>query len=1019
MPSSPSASPNESVSAGGAGLPPLTRARLQRAARLQVRPGWLSRNFVARPKCSCAVVALVPVLALAAVVFTRSFALADPGYRDYLIFSSERVQVDDARAASYDETVVDDLEAFVSGAEQGEKKVVEVPRSARRNALQVQAIWRQGGSSVDDVVDKTVDAAKGENMLTRENVAMMKRLEDEFRANDEYAYYCWYDEDTLGCDGKVPECAFPKSITAHPLLYGVLNENGTLCGVKEGSEVVNQEQFDRFLAAIVEPAVEGNGVRAIVKDIRPYLGADANVTETPTTFVTRSVFEFGLPFNVPSKDFPSEDEDRSEQRALYTDWLKLLVPKLEDSARTASKPLNLIMNGTVYSNSVFGQQATKDLAFAIVAIVLVMLFMWLHTGSLFLAATSMFQVILAFPLAYFVYRLIFRIAYFSSLQIMTIFLILGIAADDAFVFVDAWKQSAVVLGANCDLERRMSWTYHRAVKAMAVTSFTTALAFGFTAVSPVMPVGTLGYWAALLVLVQYALIIFMFPCAVIMWHRSFRPRSIKNCFKRPADAEGPALITIEDDEQNLESLENSDSSAEAEREAAVHSEDVEDAVVGAHGDGGEKKSFWKRIFAPKDENEYRIVERFFRYRWSVWVNKLRYPLFAFALVLFGVSVYFATRLEPLTQEESFLPDTHPLLVSTQLIRDAFPSADGQYNVVAILFWGVLGVDRSSVSRYDPEEIGKAVYDDSFDLKPAAAQQHLLDACASITSNRDLLPLYLVDESDCWIRDFQLWRSLTNETTEFETYGSDGELATDLRSFFSYRNATSGQTPFFKYARNQRIQFSPDGNRERVVYTELRFRTDVKQEEPASVIWPLYEDWQEQTDKLAAEAPASMSKPLVTGGYAFMWAVTTTTLIRNAFVGLGIMLGVAFVVLALSTANIIVAAIALCAIGGIVTNLLALINLWKFEMGLTESVSVIIAAGVSFDFASHLANAYTESKSQTRFHRVRDALTDLGISVLAGGISTILSAATLLYACLHTLYVPLLSARSFVAPILTS
>lgn len=988
----------------------------QRAARLRVAPGLLARAFVARPGCVCAAAAVVPLLALAAVVASGSFVLRDPGFRDYLIRGSERVRVDDAAAVAERDGEVGDVAAFLAGGGLGGVGEGGVAAGSQvEGEMGMSLLWRVAGEGGAVARDLGEGLAVGGNVLTREVVAEMKRLEDEFVGDPGYSRFCYRDPASLGCDGTVPEpddvaCRVRQSVTAHPLLYGEPGKAGPVCGVRAGHEPVSAARFADFLAA-----VGGDG--GVESSVLPLLGRDANETAAagaPATFLARSVFEFALPV----LGYARADEEEDAQKAEFRDWIVPLVPDLEGRARGN---VRLSAVGAFYSNSVFGETATRDLTYAVAAIVLVLLFMWVHTQSLFLAAAAMLQVVLAFPLAFALYRLVAQIEYFSSLQIMTIFLLLGIAADDAFVMVDAWRQSAVVLGADCDLPRRMCWTYRRAVKAMAVTSFTTALAFAFTAVSPVMPVGTLGAWAAVLVLVQYALVISMFPCAVIIWHRSLRPRTWATRFRLPNP---PALITREDDERHPQGVAAAAAVATAEALDGAHVDmDVArgssavknmDAARGSsavlientgaeagleeEGESAERGPLWKRCLrrGQRNENEYRPVEKFFRYKWVFWMEKIKYALAAVAAVLIGVSIYFATKLGPLRENEEFLSKDNPLRIATSLQLNAFPNLNARYTIVSKVFWGVLDIDRSSVSQYDPSAIGEATYDRDFDLKSAAAQQHILDACASFESNPKIAPTLMQDNPvECWVRDFASWRKDELDKDDFETYGSDAELGVELRSFFDYKNESTEAQPYLKHLTNEFVVFSEDG--QRVTFTSVEFRTDIKDTEPARVTWPYYETWQEAVDEQAAEAPVGVSKPLITLGYASMWAVTTRTLIRNAFIGVGIMLGVALVILSLSTANVIVALFAFVAIGGIVTNLLALIQLWGFQMGLTESVSVIIAAGVSFDFCSHIANAYTESPASKRFDRTRDALTDLGISVLAGGLSTMISAATLFLA----------------------
>lgn len=98
------------------------------------------------------------------------------------------------------------------------------------------------------------------------------------------------------------------------------------------------------------------------------------------------------------------------------------------------------------------------IAFAGGSIVSVFLIMWWHLNSLFLACVSMVEIMLGFPFAFAIYRYMFMVTFFDTLNTLVIFLILGIGADDGlcsahvcrcgsvctlrtvFVFVDAWVQ---------------------------------------------------------------------------------------------------------------------------------------------------------------------------------------------------------------------------------------------------------------------------------------------------------------------------------------------------------------------------------------------------------------------------------------------------------------------------------------------------------------------------------------------------------------------------------------------------
>ena len=100
---------------------------------------------------------------------------------------------------------------------------------------------------------------------------------------------------------------------------------------------------------------------------------------------------------------------------------------------------------------------------------------------------------------------------------LVIFIVLGISADNVFVFIDAWRQSARV-GNNLLRDskyKRMAYSFRRASRAIAITSSTTAAAFFANFFSPIMPIKSFGIFAGIVVLVNYVLTIMVFPSAVI------------------------------------------------------------------------------------------------------------------------------------------------------------------------------------------------------------------------------------------------------------------------------------------------------------------------------------------------------------------------------------------------------------------------------------------------------------------------------------------------------------------------
>lgn len=64
------------------------------------------------------------------------------------------------------------------------------------------------------------------------------------------------------------------------------------------------------------------------------------------------------------------------------------------------------------------------------------------------------------------------------------------------------------------------------------------------------------------------------------------------------------------------------------------------------------------------------------------------------------------------------------------------------------------------------------------------------------------------------------------------------------------------------------------------------------------------------------------------------------------------------------------------------------ELLGWELGVAESIAIVILIGMSVDYVVHLANHYIESVYPDKYRRMRMALKDLGISIISGASTTI-------------------------------
>ena len=148
--------------------------------------------------------------------------------------------------------------------------------------------------------------------------------------------------------------------------------------------------------------------------------------------------------------------------------------------------------------------------------------------------------------------------WFGILNFLTLFVMLGIGADDIFVLLDVWKQSAQRYDTRrvpeslkffaiiChglrpdttftlnftftpyrydagDLESRMEWALHRAFRSMAVTSFTSSAAFFAGALSVIPPLRLFGILTGFAILVDFFLTMTFLAAAVVRWSDAHEP----------------------------------------------------------------------------------------------------------------------------------------------------------------------------------------------------------------------------------------------------------------------------------------------------------------------------------------------------------------------------------------------------------------------------------------------------------------------------------------------------------------
>lgn len=287
----------------------------------------------------------------------------------------------------------------------------------------------------------------------------------------------------------------------------------------------------------------------------------------------------------------------------------------------------------------------------------------------------------------------------SVLNFMSLFIILGIGADDIFIFVDAWKQSAHInfgkIRPTSDphssdtkawFKKRLAWAYGRSTRAMFITSLTTGCAFLMNLSSSIVTIQVFGFFTAMMVFINYLEVISVFP-AVVMTHTIYLRDSccIKACNAAPLD-------------QSKEEISATD--IEVGKDAAETSLAV-------------------------DVGQLRVLERWFHETYAPFIIKYRIALAVLLVGFFGMSIGFATQLKQSEVPTQWLPSDDPIQIMFSLETETFKAQ----TMVQQIWWteGLGLIDRSGVNVYNADEIGTATFVD-LDLSPEQAQLESIAQC---------------------------------------------------------------------------------------------------------------------------------------------------------------------------------------------------------------------------------------------------------------------------------------------------
>ena len=445
-------------------------------------------------------------------------------------------------------------------------------------------------------------------------------------------------------------------------------------------------------SACLESSENGiDDLKVLLQQCAPYyisgeLRSDCSETECPT--IARNCSFMGAAFNVFHYLLPSGAPERIKTGDFYVDFTLMITPvpghgelaeriyaeRIQGRKDLHDHVTQISAVGGSFKLDLLSWFLLSDMKFVGVGVGMIILIIWLYTGSLFVTLMTMMNMVMSLVWSYFLYRVVIKISFFPFINILTVILLLGIGADGAFVYVDLWRKfrSSCSPQEGCTVKILQETLRHASI-TLFVTSLTTSSALLVNVTSSITAIKCFGLFSGFTILFNFVFTVTWLPAGVIIQDKYF------------------------------ESICNSKS---------IHSWWVSKSRV---------------LFTMK-------LRRFFEERIPKVVFKLRYIwLFIFTLLGVGgacvIFIYPKLKLPSQAQFQVFVTSDYAEQYDKIFRENLDFEKVLQEKMPIEFFWGVIPTDTGN--PWDPDDRGSIVLDESFDLSAPESQEWLMQFCSAI------------------------------------------------------------------------------------------------------------------------------------------------------------------------------------------------------------------------------------------------------------------------------------------------
>lgn len=611
----------------------------------------------------------------------------------------------------------------------------------------------------------------------------------------------------------------------------------------------------------------------------------------------------------------------------------------------------------------FDEYLVTDTAYLGVAAGVILLLMWMYTASLLITVFTVVAIVFSLIIAYCIYSLVFDIRFFPFMNLLTCVIVIGIGADDAFIYCKVWA-CAKSERNNGTLVKLVNDTLRHASLSMFVTSLTTAAAFFASCVSSITAIRCFSIFAGTTVLANFLLMVTWLPATVVVAER-WCSSNWCICIP-PFGLYAPQL----------------------------HQFTYCSKFCGLLWRLHYRFTEWARVFFEKI-----LPCVVIKPRW-IWVFSL-----GASAVLGAAAILYKPKLQlPDSEEFQIFPSDHLFERYDIVFKEQFSFEKMKKTVlhskIPLRFvWGVKPVDNGDY--LNPYSKGELVLDETFNVAAPASQEWLLGFCHRLRGQpfyQSTLGLLL---PNCFIETFKEWMS-RQCSDPFSPVGTFHHEPCCETSEFPYSEKVFNKcikvlmkslfdTPLYYLPGVAGPHFSRRNGKLQAAVVEYDSVQSFTFSYPEMKrFFVQVETW--------VKAEMAMAPPGMKNGW-FISALENfdlqESLAGGTAVAIGVAIAVASVVLFITTLNVLVTMFAVLTIACIIFVTVGLLVLLGWKLDVLESVTVSVAIGLAVDFTLHYGVVYRLSAEEDRETAVILSLAKMGSPIAMAAFTTFLAGAAML------------------------